>query len=112
MKAYTTLGDGIAALKREERPTPQPERNEVLLKMTVAALNYRDLLLTNGIRGWKPKAPRIRGFVRVGEVVGVGGPVTRCRTGEGVAGIFNPHWLDGEGAPAKMVGALGSAEVD
>ena len=50
MKAYTTLGDGIAALKREERPTPRPGRNEVLVKMTAAALNYRDLLLTNGVR--------------------------------------------------------------
>ena len=38
MKAYTTLGDGIAALKREERPTPRPGANEVLVQMTAAAL--------------------------------------------------------------------------
>src|SRR5262249_42095302 len=112
MKAFTTLGDGIAALKVEERPTPEPGRDEVLVKMTAAALNYRDLLLTNGVRSLKPKAPRIPVSDGVGVVVGVGDRVTRFRTGDRVAGIFNPNWRDGECTPAKMVGALGSAEVD
>jgi NADPH:quinone reductase-like Zn-dependent oxidoreductase len=112
MKAFTTLGDGISALKREERPTPRPGRNEVLVKMTAAALNYRDLLLINGVRSLKTKAPRIPVSDGVGVVVGVGDRVTRFRTGDRVAGIFNPNWLDGECTPEKVAGALGSAEVD
>jgi NADPH:quinone reductase-like Zn-dependent oxidoreductase len=112
MKAFTTLGDGIAALKRDERPTPVPGRGEVLVKMTAAALNFRDLLLTNGVRSLKPTAPRIPVSDGVGVVVSVGDQVTRFRTGDRVAGIFNPNWLDGECTSEKTVGALGSAEAD
>jgi NADPH:quinone reductase-like Zn-dependent oxidoreductase len=112
MKAFTTLGDGIAALKREERPTPRPGHNEVLVKMTAAALNYRDLLLINGVRSLKTKTPRIPVSDGVGVVVGAGDRVTRFRTGDRVAGIFNPNWLDGECTPEKVAGALGSAETD
>src|SRR5947209_5430192 len=112
MKAFTTLGDGIAALKREDRPMPLPGRAEVLVKMTAAALHYRDLLLTNGVRSLKTKTPRIPVSDGVGVVAGAGDRVTRFRTGDRVAGIFNPNWLDGECTAEKVVGALGSAEVD
>jgi NADPH:quinone reductase-like Zn-dependent oxidoreductase len=112
MKAFTTLGDGIAALKLEERPMPAPARGEILVKMTAAALNFRDLLLTNGVRSLKPTAPRIPASDGVGVVVGVGDRVTRFRTGDRVASTFNPNWLGGECTPEQQVGALGSAEVD
>src|SRR5688500_10584415 len=104
MKAFTTPGDGIAALKREERPKQRPGRNEILGKMTAAALNYRDLLLVNGVRRLKTKAPRIPVSDVVGVVVGVGDRVTRFRTGGRVAGIFNPNWVDGECTPEKVAG--------
>jgi NADPH:quinone reductase-like Zn-dependent oxidoreductase len=112
MKAFTTLGDGIAALKLDERPTPAPGRGEALVKMTAAALNFRDLLVINGTGSWKPQAPRIPVSDGVGVVVAVGDQVTRFRRGDRVAGIFNPNWLDGECTPEKTVGALGSAEAD
>src|SRR5437016_3628117 len=76
MKAFTTLGDGIAALKVVELPLPAPESHQVLVKMTAAALNYRDLLLTNGVRSLKPLAPRIPVSDGVGVVVGIGDRVT------------------------------------
>jgi NADPH:quinone reductase-like Zn-dependent oxidoreductase len=112
MKVYTTLGDGIAALKLEERRMPAPGRNEVLVKMTAAALNFRDLLLINGVRSLKPTAPRIPVSDGVGVVVAVGDRVTRFRTDDRVASTFNPNWLDGECTPEKQAGALASAEVD
>jgi NADPH:quinone reductase-like Zn-dependent oxidoreductase len=112
MKVFTTRGDGIAALKIEERPPPAPGRNEILVQMKAAALNYRDLLLTNGVRTLKPTGPRIPASDGVGVVVGVGDRVTRFRTGERVASIFNPNWLDGECTPEKQMGALGSAQTD
>jgi NADPH:quinone reductase-like Zn-dependent oxidoreductase len=56
MNAFTTLGDGIAALKLGERPAPRPGPDEVLVKMTAAALNFRDLLVINGTGPWKPHA--------------------------------------------------------
>src|SRR5262249_38150759 len=72
MKAFTTLGDGIAALQWGERPTPRPGRDEVLVKMTAAGLNFRDLLVINGTGPWKPHAPRIPVSDGVGVVVAVG----------------------------------------
>ena len=35
---------GIDGLKLLERPTPSPGPDEVLLRITAATLNYRDLL--------------------------------------------------------------------
>src|SRR5262249_35544770 len=72
MKAFTTLGDGIAALQWDEQPTPGPGRDEILVKMTAAALNFRDLLVINGTGPWKPHAPRIPVSDGVGVVVAVG----------------------------------------
>jgi NADPH:quinone reductase-like Zn-dependent oxidoreductase len=112
MKAFTTLGDGIAALKLDERPTPVPGRGEVLVKMNAAALNFRDLLVINGTASWKPHAPRIPGSCGVGVVVAAGDQVSRFKVGDRVAGIFLPKWLDGDFAPEKSVAPLGGAAAD
>ena len=112
MKAFTTLGDGIAALKLVERPTPVPGRDEVLVKMTATALNFRDLLVIQGTGSWKPLAPRIPVSDGVGVVVAVGENVSRFRTDDRVIGIFSPNWLDGEFTFEKGVGQLGGAEAD
>src|SRR5688500_15181045 len=112
MKAYTTLGDGIAALKLGEWPTPTPGRHEVLVKMTAAALNYRDLMVVTGNGPWKPTGPRVPGSDGVGVVTAAGDRVSRFRPGDRVAGIFLPHWLDGECTAEKAAGALGGATAD
>lgn len=112
MKAFTTLGDGIAALRLVERPAPQPGRDEVLVKMTAAALNFRDLLVINGTAGWKPLSPRVPVSDAVGVVVAIGEGVTRVRTNERVVGIFSPQWLDGDFTPEKGARQLGGAEAD
>ena len=112
MKAFTTLGNGIAALKWVECPTPQPGPDEILVKMTAAALNSRDLLVINGTGAWKPHSPRIPASDGVGVVVAVGDQVTRFRTGDRVAGIFSPNWLDGELTSEKAAGQLGGAAAD
>src|SRR5438045_2027370 len=107
MKVFTTLGDGIAALQLSERPTPRAGPDEILVKMTAAALNFRDLMVVSGTGGWKPDAPRIPVSDGVGVVVAVGDKVTRFRMGDRVAGIFTPKWLDGELTDEKDVGQLG-----
>jgi NADPH:quinone reductase-like Zn-dependent oxidoreductase len=112
MKAFTTLGDGMAALKLVEHPTPQPGRGEVLVKMTAAALNFRDLLVVNGTAGWKPQVPRVPVSDGVGVVAATGEQVARFRAGDRVAGIFSPKWLDSELTSEKAVGQLGGAAAD
>lgn len=112
MKTYTTLGDGIAALQLEERPVPTPGPGEVLVKMTAASLNYRDLLVIKGVGGWKPAEPRIPVSDGVGVVVAIGEGVSRVRTGDRVAGIFLPKWLDGRLSAEKNALSLGGSAAD
>ena len=112
MKAFTTLGDGIDALRREQRPAPVPGPGQLLVKMAAVSLNYRDLLVINGTAAWKPSEPRIPVSDGVGRVEAVGEGVTRFQPGERVAGIFLPHWLEGELTPEKHVLPLGGAAAD
>lgn len=112
MKAFTTLGDGIAALKWNERPVPEPGPHEVLVKMTAAALNFRDLLVVKGTGSWKPHEPRIPVSDGAGIVVAIGSKASRFRLGDHVAGIFLPEWIDGELTFHKYVSPLGGAVAD
>jgi NADPH:quinone reductase-like Zn-dependent oxidoreductase len=112
MKAFMTLGDGIAALKLNELPIPEIKRGEILVKMMAASLNYRDLLVVKGIESWKPLSPRIPASDGVGKVVAVGESVSRWQVGDLVAGIFLPKWLDGELTAEKYVLPLGGAAAD
>ncbi len=110
--AFTTRGDGIAALRWAERPLPPLGATEVLVAMRAAALNYRDLLVVNGADGWKPHEPRVPVSDGVGVVAAVGGAVTRVRAGDRVAGIFLPRWLRGELTADTYVAPLGGAAAD
>jgi len=112
MKAFTTLGDGIDGLKLNELPVPEPKAGEILVKMTAASLNYRDLLVINGVESWKPISPRIPISDGVGEVVSVGDSVSRWKVGDRVAGLFLPKWLDGTLTAEKYVSPLGGAAAD
>jgi NADPH:quinone reductase-like Zn-dependent oxidoreductase len=64
--------------------------------MAAVALNFRDLLVINGVDGWKSAEARIPASDGVGVVAAAGGEVTRFRVGDRVAGIFLPRWLYGE----------------
>lgn len=112
MKFYTTLGDGIDALRMNEAAVTEPSANEILVKMTAVSLNFRDLLVVKGVEHWKPSVPRIPVSDGVGEVVAVGENVTRVKTGDRVAGIFLPRWLDGELTSEKDALSLGGAGAD
>lgn len=112
MRAYTTLGDGIDGLRLDERPAPGPKDGEVLVKMRAASLNFRDLLVVKGEGRWKPPEPRVPVSDGAGEVVAVGGCVSRWRVGDRVTGLFLPGWLDGELTAEKGVAPLGGAAAD
>lgn len=112
MRAYTTLGDGVDELRREERPVPEPGDDEVLVKVRAASLNYRDLLVVNGVGRWKPSTRRVPVSDGAGEVVATGSRVSRWRVGDRVAGVFMPGWLDGELTAEKDSSPLGGAAAD
>lgn len=112
MKAYEIYEPfGIDALTLVERPEPQPGPGQVLVRIRAVSLNYRDLLVVKGV--WRPSSPRIPVSDGVGEVVAAGKGVTRIRTGDRVAGIFLPGWIDGEVTPEKLqVPSLGGVGLD
>lgn len=112
MKAYVVQEPfGLDALQLTERPDPQPGPGQVLVRMRAVSLNYRDLLVVRGV--WRPKGPRIPVSDGVGEVVAIGDGVTRFKSGDRVAGIFYPGWIDGDVTPEKLQApSLGGSGAD
>jgi NADPH:quinone reductase-like Zn-dependent oxidoreductase len=80
--------------------------------MQAVSLNYRDLLVLDGVGSWKPTGPRVPLSDGAGVVVAVGAEVTRWREGDRVAGLFLPHWHEGELTAASYTDALGGATAD
>ena len=105
-------GFSFESLKITKRPDPVPGPGQVVLKMKAFSLNYRDLLVVNGVGRWKPSLPRIPLSDGVGVVAAAGSGVFRVKVGDRVAPIFYPKWLDGRGASEKMGHALGGAVAD
>jgi NADPH:quinone reductase-like Zn-dependent oxidoreductase len=103
---------GVVSVQLGERPDPVPERGQVILKMHAFSVNYRDLLVVDGVGRWKSPLPRVLLSDGVGIVAAIGAGVSRVKVGERVAPIFYPHWLDGRPTAAKMRQALGGAEAD
>lgn len=103
---------GVDSLKLVERPDPAPGPGQVVLKMKAFSINYRDLLVVNGVGRWKPPLSRIPLSDGVGIVAAAGSGVSRVKVGDRVAPIFYPKWLEGRVAPEKMGQALGGAAAD
>jgi NADPH:quinone reductase-like Zn-dependent oxidoreductase len=48
---------GVDSLQVVERPQPGP--GQVVLKMKAYSINYRDLLVVNGVGRWRPPTGRV-----------------------------------------------------
>ncbi len=110
MKLYELQGPGgIDALALVDKPVPQPGKNEVLVRLTAASLNYRDLLTVKGGYGSRQKFPLVPLSDGAGVVEAVGDGVTAFARGDRVIGSFFESWTGGEPSEAKMRAALGGA---
>jgi len=78
-----TLG-GPEALRIEEVPDPVPGQGELLVAMRAAAVNFPDLLTTEGKYQLRPDLPFAPGKEGAGVVAAVGDGVTRFRVGDRV----------------------------
>jgi putative PIG3 family NAD(P)H quinone oxidoreductase len=86
--AVITRPGGPEVLEIQERPTPAPGNNEVLVRVRASALNRADLLQRQGMYPAPPGAPAdIPGMEFVGEVAALGAGVTDWREGDRVFGI-------------------------
>jgi putative PIG3 family NAD(P)H quinone oxidoreductase len=86
--AVITRSGGPEVLEIQERPTPTPDANEVLVRVRASALNRADLLQRQGMYPAPPGAPAdIPGMEFVGEVAAFGAGVTGWHEGDRVFGI-------------------------
>jgi len=110
MKAFEIQNSfGLDALNLIERPDPSPGYGQVLIKLRVVSLNFRDLMVVRGLYNPNIPLPLIPFSDGVGEVVAVGKGVTRVKVGDRVAGIFFQKWLSGKLTEEKTRSALGGA---
>ena len=98
---------GLDNLALTERPEPRPGFGQVLLRMRVASLNYRDLMMVRGEYNPRQRLPLIPCSDGVGEVAEVGEGVTRVQPGDRVCGLFAQRWIAGEPTRETIRATLG-----
>lgn len=96
MKAIVIDGGfGLENLQYADRPDPEPGPGQVLLRMKAASLNFRDLLMVQGMYNPRQPLPLVPCSDGVGEVIGLGDGVSRLAAGDRVCPIFAQGWLAG-----------------
>jgi NADPH:quinone reductase-like Zn-dependent oxidoreductase len=97
---------GPTALRLETVPDPTPGPGDVVVRLRAAALNHRDLFITQGAYAGL-RFPIIPGSDGTGEVAGLGPGVTGVRTGDPV--VINPtlDWGDDPRVQAPRFRILG-----
>ena len=80
------LGPDLSGLAFEHQTLASPLENEVRVKVRAAAVNFPDLLMTEGKYQFRPDPPYVVGGEVAGDVLAVGAGVTRFRPGDRVIG--------------------------
>ena len=75
---------GPEVLRHREVPEPEPEPNEVVIRLDHAALNHLDLDIRNGRSGMKVAFPHVLGTEGVGTIDAVGARVKGWAVGQRV----------------------------
>jgi NADPH:quinone reductase-like Zn-dependent oxidoreductase len=110
MQAYEVQDAfGLDNLKKAERPDPKPGPKQILVRVKAVSINYRDLLLVQGLYNPRQPLPIVPFSDGAGEVVAVGEGVTRFKPGDRVANCFFQGWDGGKPSPEKVATtAMGS----
>jgi NADPH:quinone reductase-like Zn-dependent oxidoreductase len=101
---------GLDAIEVVETPDPKPGPGQVLVRMKAVSLNYRDLLMVQGMygRGSASSTDVITPFSDgCGYVEAVGEGVTRFKAGDRVSTLFFQGWISGPPTLEKVSTALG-----
>src|ERR1700694_5456130 len=96
MRAYQLdkLGS-LDGLVLAERDMPSPGVGEVLVRVRASSLNFRDMMILNGVYPAPVPPGRVPLSDGAGEVVAVGAGVTRFKVGDRVINFFFPNWFGG-----------------
>jgi NADPH:quinone reductase-like Zn-dependent oxidoreductase len=110
MRVYEIVSDGgVDTLALNERPSPEPGKGEILVRVRASSINYRDLSTIEDPVSRGIAYPRIPNSDGAGEVIAVGDGVIGFKTGDRVAGCFFQNWSDGRISASAMASALGGA---
>ena len=85
-------GFGFDQLGVVERAVPVPGPGEVLVRVGAASLNYRDVLLVEGVYNPRQALPVVPVTDAAGVVESVGAGVTRFAPGDRVVNLFVEGW--------------------
>ncbi len=80
-----TLAPDLQGLALTEIDVPPPGPKQILLRVRAAALNFPDVLMTEGKYQYKPPMPFIPGTEGAGEVIACGAEVSTCKPGDHLA---------------------------
>ncbi|WP_423460277.1 NADPH:quinone oxidoreductase family protein [Ottowia sp. VDI28] len=78
------LSPDFSGVVLRDLDTPMPGPGEVLIRVRAAALNFPDVLLTQGNYQFKPNPPFVPGLEAAGEVVVAGEGVAHVKPGDAV----------------------------
>ena len=110
MRTYEIVSDGgVDALALNERQSPEPGANEILVSIRASSINYRDLSTIEDPVSRGIEYPLIPNSDGAGEVIGVGTEVSRFEIGDRVAGCFFQNWSDGCISAEAMGSAMGGS---
>jgi NADPH:quinone reductase-like Zn-dependent oxidoreductase len=100
-------GFGLDNLVGTERTDPEPGPGQVVIEVSAVSLNYRDLLMVNGLYNPRQPLPLVPTSDGVGQVVELGHGVDELAEGDRVAPIFCQKWLAGAPTRARLRATLG-----
>jgi NADPH:quinone reductase-like Zn-dependent oxidoreductase len=84
--------EGLVAVDEE---IPSPAEGQVLVKVKASSLNFRDIVIVNGMYPAPPKPQAVPLSDAAGEIMEVGAGVTRFKVGDHVVNSFFPTWFGG-----------------
>jgi NADPH:quinone reductase-like Zn-dependent oxidoreductase len=108
MKAYELQRFGLDGLAIVDHALPEPQANQVRIKMHAWSLNYRDWMTVTGRYNPRLHMPQVPLSDGAGQVDAVGSNVTSVKIGDRVANTFFERWTSGEPTDEKAKTALGA----
>jgi NADPH:quinone reductase-like Zn-dependent oxidoreductase len=94
-RAVTLPKFGAEHLMLTERTVPEPSPNEIVIRLTSASVNYRDVVVVDGTYRPDMALPMVPLSDGCGEVVSIGDGVTRFKVGDHALPVYTRGWTNG-----------------